>query len=66
MTTQNWQKSNAKTPQKQQIPDVNSGKLYETYIRILGQLYTPTGTSHFFNGTSHFYQVSGPGLVTEK
>jgi len=40
-------------------------KLQETYIRILGQLYTPRGTSHFLNKTSDFCQVSSPGQVTE-
>jgi len=41
-------------------------KLHETYIRILGKLYTPRGTSHFLNGTSDFYQESSPGQVVGK
>jgi len=36
-------------------------KLRETYI----QLCTLRGTSHFLNRTSHFYQESSPGQVTE-
>ena len=39
-------------------------KLYKTYIRILGQLYTRRGTSHLLNRTSDFYQESSPGQVT--
>jgi len=35
-------------------------------ICILGQLYTSSGTSHFLNGTSDFYQESSPGQVTGK
>jgi len=37
-------------------------KLQETYIRILGQLYTPRGTSHFLNKTSDFVRC----LVQDK
>jgi len=41
-------------------------KLHETYICILGQLYTSRKTSHFLNGTIDFYQESSPGQVAGK
>ena len=40
-------------------------KLHETYIPMLGQLYTLRGTSHVLNRTSDFYQDSSPGQVTD-
>ena len=41
-------------------------KLHETYIHMLGQMYTLRGTNHFLNGTSDFYQESSRGQVTEQ